>query len=173
MERPDNQFVALPKYHFRLLKLRPGSSEEDPIETELFVISLQSAVQFTNISFVWGQPDPRIAVLCNGHVVDVGPNLHLCLRELRRRQYTQLLWIDALCINQADIDEKMEQIRLVPQITLNAASTILWLGRMSDEINLLFEHCLSVRRLPGPDHWCRPGIESGLSELAEMSAFQR
>lgn len=43
-----------------------------------------------------------------------------------------LVWIDALCINQTDIDERSAQVRLMPQIYSNASCVIVWLGHVRD-----------------------------------------
>lgn len=38
------------------------------------------------------------------------------------------VWIDALCINQNDLDERSAQVRLMPQIYSQASCVIVWLG---------------------------------------------
>jgi hypothetical protein len=38
------------------------------------------------------------------------------------------LWVDALCINQVDLDEKRHQIALMPGIYTKASTVIMWLG---------------------------------------------
>ena len=41
------------------------------------------------------------------------------------------MWIDAMCINQADLTERSEQVRLMDSIYRQAASVIVWLGAAS------------------------------------------
>ena len=41
---------------------------------------------------------------------------------------SRLLWIDAICINQADFDEKVAQIKIMRQIYQSASSVVVWLG---------------------------------------------
>lgn len=55
-------------------------------------------------------------------------NLVECLSSLRYDEITRDLWVDALCINQADTTEKSAQINLMPQIYGSAARTLIWLG---------------------------------------------
>lgn len=43
------------------------------------------------------------------------------------------LWIDALCINQKDLDERNSQIRYVKQIYTKSKQTLIWLGVSSDD----------------------------------------
>ena len=44
-----------------------------------------------------------------------------------------LLWIDAVCINQADDEEKNHQVALMAKIYQKAKSTIIWLGSGRDD----------------------------------------
>ncbi|KAK4133862.1 hypothetical protein BT67DRAFT_32895 [Trichocladium antarcticum] len=56
------------------------------------------------------------------------PNLSLALRHLRLETRSRPLWIDALCINQADEDEKRMQIQRMDWVYANASLVIVWLG---------------------------------------------
>lgn len=42
------------------------------------------------------------------------------------------LWIDAICINQADLDERNGQVRIMPEIYSKASCVIVWLGHDKD-----------------------------------------
>lgn len=54
--------------------------------------------------------------------VPLPSKLHLTSAGLR-------IWIDAICINQADLEERSHQVRVMDQIYRKAAHTIIWLGR--------------------------------------------
>ncbi|KAK3692972.1 heterokaryon incompatibility protein-domain-containing protein [Podospora appendiculata] len=58
----------------------------------------------------------------------VTTNLELALRYLRRERRPRTLWIDAMCINQADEDEKKMQIQRMDLVYANASSVLIWLG---------------------------------------------
>ncbi len=45
------------------------------------------------------------------------------------------LWIDAICINQADTIEKGIQVYQMDQIYINATIVTVWLGRGSQEVS--------------------------------------
>ncbi|KAJ9663577.1 hypothetical protein H2201_005538 [Coniosporium apollinis] len=47
---------------------------------------------------------------------------------------TRLLWIDALCINQKDNDEKSSQVMMMRDIYAHAKNVLLWLGPHIEEI---------------------------------------
>ncbi|KAE9369657.1 hypothetical protein N431DRAFT_485525 [Stipitochalara longipes BDJ] len=67
--------------------------------------------------------------------LQVTTNLALALRHLRWEQRPRTLWIDALCINQKNEDEKTIQIQRMDWIYANASPVVIWLGPSSQEWN--------------------------------------
>jgi hypothetical protein len=68
-------------------------------------------------------------IVCDGKILRVQANLHKLLRELRQRPESHArYWIDAICINQQDLDERNQQILLMPKIYRTASRVIAWLG---------------------------------------------
>lgn len=47
---------------------------------------------------------------------------------MRLKDNTRTLWVDALCINQEDNDERAHQVGLMGQIYSKSKTTLLWLG---------------------------------------------
>ncbi|KAK8061147.1 hypothetical protein PG997_015368 [Apiospora hydei] len=101
--------------------------------------------RYEALSYLWGSPEnPRtvqVAQLAPGCLVDridysmlswttveVGQNLEAALRHLRLHDESRTLWIDALCINQEDEDEKSEQIVRMATIYRMASRVVVWLG---------------------------------------------
>jgi hypothetical protein len=58
-----------------------------------------------------------------------GTNLWDALHCLRKRANGRRYWIDAICINQADIPERNQQVRIMPHIYFRAHTVVVWLGR--------------------------------------------
>ena len=58
------------------------------------------------LSYVWGDSSPPALVEVNGRDDVVGQNLYAALQQLYRDGTKTWIWIDALCINQADNEEK-------------------------------------------------------------------
>lgn len=58
----------------------------------------------------------------------VTTNLESALRQLRKEKQMRTLWIDALCIDQKNDDEKRAQVQRMDRIYANATSTTIWLG---------------------------------------------
>ena len=50
------------------------------------------------------------------------------LRRILLPNCTVLIWVDAFCINQADIREKNEQISPIREIYGGAKEVVVWLG---------------------------------------------
>lgn len=65
----------------------------------------------------------------NGIPVAVRTNLADALRRFRDPREPQVLWADALCINQGDNDERAAQVKLMGLIYFKARRVRIWLGR--------------------------------------------
>ena len=68
----------------------------------------------------------------NGHIFRAAVNLEGALRRLRHASTERLLWVDALCINQADSIEKSHQVNMMGEIYSKSAGVIIWLGDYVD-----------------------------------------
>ena len=86
----------------------------------------------------------------------VRPNLSDALRHLRsysgsspqqsgERPQTLVIWIDYICINQEDNDEKSAQARMMEKIYKRAESVLIWLGGESEESNMAMDFILRIR----------------------------
>ncbi|CAK1362383.1 unnamed protein product [Cercospora beticola] len=86
------------------------------------------------LSYTWGVSQ-RGRTICyrSGRnertMVPVTDNLFKALRGLRPRHgKPRLIWIDALCINQADLQERSAQVRFMPEIYRWAEIVNVWIG---------------------------------------------
>jgi Heterokaryon incompatibility protein (HET) len=64
---------------------------------------------FVALSYTWGDARETKEIFINGRAVRVRPNLEAALRVLREKGPIRAgvkVWIDALCINQADTNER-------------------------------------------------------------------
>lgn len=67
-------------------------------------------------------------ILLNGQPFYVHHNLYLCLLHLRSPAYALNIWVDAICINQADADECNSQVAMMSFIYSRAQKVVAWLG---------------------------------------------
>ena len=117
------------KGDIRLLELGPGSFDDTIVLTLLPQNLLHSAERsYEALSYVWGDEICPLTALLNGIPVSVTTNLDCALRHLRFRLTTRILWVDALSMNQQDVQERNHQVRLMGQIYANASAVIVWLG---------------------------------------------
>jgi len=58
------------------------------------------------------------------------------LRELRSGVKTITVWLDQICINQGDEDEKEQQVKLMARIYSQARQVIGWLGESTPPFSL-------------------------------------
>ncbi|KAL6849866.1 hypothetical protein ACO1O0_009411 [Amphichorda felina] len=94
---------------------------------------------YAALSYSWGPPEPRRHILLNGNEFAVTPNLWDALFQLRRCQRIQQgfkLWIDAICINQGDVDERSHQVGRMRDIYALAWQVVVWLGPEADDSDL-------------------------------------
>ncbi|TPX15875.1 uncharacterized protein E0L32_000209 [Thyridium curvatum] len=113
--------------HIRLLELLPGS-EGDPISVILHEHSLSDDAGYEAISYVWGDPAARKEINCGRGTLQVTVNLHDALSHFRWPDRARMLWSDAACINQQDLDERASQVQLMHLIYQNASRCLVWLG---------------------------------------------
>lgn len=96
----------------RLLLLHPGEFSQ-LIACTIKEADLESRSTYTALSYVWGDPALTVPALCNGCHVPVTRNLNAALRRMRHRTAIVSCWVDTLCINQSDIDERNSQVTLI------------------------------------------------------------
>ncbi|KAK3352256.1 heterokaryon incompatibility protein-domain-containing protein [Lasiosphaeria hispida] len=70
----------------------------------------------------------RPKITLSGTSIRITQNLHDALLRLQHA-LTGYLWVDALCINQADLAERDAQVLLMGEIHSCATCVVVWLGR--------------------------------------------
>ena len=144
-------YVPIAKGEFRLLRLQPASQKTDGIVCFLETVSISNpGYHYDALSYTWGSGEAtqEIKVKTSGvnasqsthrvvtamrNVVSpkafyITRNLEQALRRFRETNDTVILWIDALCINQKDKDEKSQQVARMAEIYSRASSVLIWLG---------------------------------------------
>lgn len=117
----------------RVLTLQPGSGD-DPLVGSLSSEQLDSAAAYDAISYVWGTGSRRFELLCDGRVLPLTASIHDALRRVRMRDEPRRLWADQICINQGDVAERSQQVRLMNAIYKGASRIVVWLGPDEDGV---------------------------------------
>lgn len=146
-----------------------------PIECSIVLMDLKDSPAFDAMSYTWGDPmtvfdtviqvsskadwaAPAFEIICDGKPVSVSSNLYTMLLALRHicsgHQgagndicFTKRFWIDALCINQADIDEKSQQIMMMSRIYNCVTCVFIWLGGEDDETGRVLQDLHNLANL--------------------------
>jgi hypothetical protein len=134
---------------FRLLRLLPhstghtgtlghnlgsfiGLSKKEPISCLLEKASLNDYQPYTALSYTWGDAQSTKQIRVNGILLDVTENLEIALQHLHPGNDTLTLWVDAICINQRDADEKNWQVGQMKEVYQTARQVLVWLGPAAD-----------------------------------------
>lgn len=125
---PDGPFI-------RLLRVQPAARFSDPLICTTSSISLDDfkVTNYVALSYTWGDQTKRNPITCDGYEVDIGSNLKHALLRFRQLDNWEFIWADAICINQADNNEKSVQIPLMRRIYHQAAMTYVYLGEQEDQ----------------------------------------
>ncbi|KAI0195493.1 HET-domain-containing protein [Astrocystis sublimbata] len=115
------------KHQIRLLRLLPGHNSAE-IHCELFTVSLDGSNEFEALSYVWGSNENPLQINLGGQTTNVTRNLGLALQHLRNEGNERIIWVDAICINQNDKEERTHQVQLMQRIYSGASQVVVWLG---------------------------------------------
>ncbi len=101
----------------RVLLVGPGDDVQ-PVHCTIVYISLTDDARqsFETISYTWGDPKLRSTIYVDGHRLDVPASGERVLRRMRHSDRPRLLWLDAVSINQADLDERSQQVTIMHEI---------------------------------------------------------
>jgi hypothetical protein len=117
----------------RLVVLFPGQ-ESDDIHCDLIHVNLDDQPVYEAVSYTWatdGDASLSQSIQCQRHTLGVTKNCEAVLRYLRRQGRNRLLWIDAICINQADTAERNHQVKAMASIYSSASQVLAYLGPVS------------------------------------------
>lgn len=123
--------LSLALREIRCLILQPISAGTT-IQCTFEAISLLSHPEYEALSYVWGDTSIQRTIIFNGIPFPVTQNLAIALHHLRLPDKSRRLWVDALCINQSDVQERNEQVGLMGESYSMANPVLVWLGESFD-----------------------------------------
>ncbi|KAF0319297.1 heterokaryon incompatibility protein [Colletotrichum asianum] len=116
------EYVDPEPYNQSFIRVRYALSMED----------LVTPISYTALSYTWGEPIFDAMINCDGHEKAITKSLESALLHFRREDESVVLWIDQICIDQDNKDEKGQQIPLMSRIYQRATNTAIWLGEASE-----------------------------------------
>ncbi|KAK2017319.1 HET-domain-containing protein, partial [Colletotrichum eremochloae] len=111
----------------RLINIIPNDDPSYPIECQLEHASLRAPGAYVALSYCWGNEENITHIAISGSRFPVTRNLAHAL-QLLRLEGNHRVWVDAICINQADLDERAQQVSCMRAIYQHATKTVSWIG---------------------------------------------
>ena len=139
-EQPNYRYVSLTDNEgsFRLLELYPSDFIDDPLRCRLHDAVVGDGQRFEALSYRWGDSSVSKTIKLDGRNFIIQQNLWLFLRQLRRTGHS-LIWVDAICIDQNNLQERARQVQFMGRIYASAFQTLIWLGEQTEKSGAAFE----------------------------------
>lgn len=129
VQESEAVYKPLPNDHsIRVLIVEPESTGPD-LQTRLEVVDLDKDVGYEAMSYTWGDPKDQVPLRVGGQTVLIPKNLENALKRLRHPDRRRYIWADAVCINQADLSERGQQVSIMRRIYTKARRVLVWLGQ--------------------------------------------
>jgi hypothetical protein len=160
----------------RLIRLLPSAVYHAPVHCEFIVHDLDTPPEYSALSYRWSDIH-WTQIKVNGFWFDVTLRVSAALRRLRLRDDPVLIWVDAICINQQNTQEKSQQVQSMGRIYEKAEEVFIWLGDGPDDecssgLSVFYEFaqaasCLHSESLPCHD--CTVKVAAHLSDYFPTS----
>ncbi|OQN96257.1 hypothetical protein B0A48_17819 [Cryoendolithus antarcticus] len=114
------------KTHIRLLEVLTARSDAIT-ECRLTYWAVAAAPPYIAISYTWGDPLEVSEIIVNAAKLEVRNN---CVQVLRQANHhgPGYYWVDAICINQLDDQEKSSQVKMMGAIFRKATTVLACVG---------------------------------------------
>ncbi|KAK6833312.1 Heterokaryon incompatibility protein 6- OR allele [Apiospora arundinis] len=153
----------------RILHLQHGTFN-DPIDCDISIQDLAHHPDYEAVSYTWadesGDATRCRTIHVRGKPLLVTRSCENALRHLRRDFSTRHLWIDAVCIDQENVDERGHQVQLMPRIYSGAKAVPVYIGELTPSS----ETFLRNRMLSKSDLY---KFDPELAEFLSRRYFQR
>ncbi|KAL8663602.1 MAG: hypothetical protein Q9168_008070 [Polycauliona sp. 1 TL-2023] len=134
---PSKEEAAPSSPTFKVLKILPTTTQSNDIICEISWEVLYEAPEYEALSYTWGTTtqDQPIQIRSTSpkpksEIFHITKHLRAALVYLRQSNAPRTVWIDQLCIDQNNIDEKNTQVKLMADIYQRAKRTVVWLGEL-------------------------------------------
>lgn len=120
----------------RLLVVSPGSYDTT-VACEIKICSLfdEGHPTYEAVSYAWSHVKGEGVILISGECTIVPAAAEEALRHLRYLDRPRILWLDAICIDQENTEERNQQVALMHEIYKKTTRTVIWLGK-ADELTV-------------------------------------
>lgn len=171
-------YRPLLSWQMRLVELEAAQVDE-PLKCRLLTADIihfegvairetLQVVQYEALSYAWGDPNFTYPLRCNEMIYAITENLANALHSLRLPDKERLLWIDAICINQYDDDERASQVGKMFVIYQKAERVVAWLGKQLKWTFLAFNLINEGRTFRPKEHGLSCKVKEAHKALKEV-----
>lgn len=139
-------------------------------------------MQYEALSYTWGEP--RFCQSISWSRVrphSITQSLYDALQRLRSESETRHLWVDQLCINQQDAQERSQQVSSTLLIYQKATSVLVWRGEPNEHTSVAFDpvsHMVQDKFLNSTQYretYAHLGehVAAGLKDLFDRPRYRR
>ncbi|KAJ4115355.1 hypothetical protein NW768_011207 [Fusarium equiseti] len=173
------QYKPLPSSSsIRILILYPAADTSSALECDVIIKDRLTILRgpdnkaFDAVSYVWGSGAHDIPLYCKseGTYLYISAVVDGMLRNLRKGHKERRLWVDAMCLNQKDDEEKSIQVQQMGQIYHMADKVHIWLGPAvaTTPLAFAFIRTLVAKFDPTPVQARDPTTEEILETIEEL-----
>ncbi|RKL27128.1 hypothetical protein BFJ72_g13361 [Fusarium proliferatum] len=145
-----HQPLADPAGQIRLIEVT--SKFDKPLELSLRTHQIHQTPEYYAISYTWGESGFTEEIMIDGQLMMVTENCHYALMQARDRYPSVsgkpvFIWIDSICINQDDNDEKSYQVAMMDDIFTRASKVLACVGPHQDNSQTIHNSLNSIKTL--------------------------
>lgn len=90
-----------------------------------FPETLPCHTKYEALSYEWGDQSNKAQILVDPSKLDVTRNRETALRDLRYEQTSRTMWIDAICVDQRNLDERNKQVSHTKSVYRHADQVLM------------------------------------------------
>ncbi|KAH3912982.1 hypothetical protein HBI56_089210 [Parastagonospora nodorum] len=135
--------------HIRLLEVLQGNFEHHVV-CVMSAWPLDSAPPYSAISYTWGDPALTATITIDGRNMVVGQNCEYALQQtfaIEKKKKEKYVWVDAVCIDQNNIQERGHQVAIMGKVYSKAAQVFACVGPHAEDIEFLQIICRKKKNL--------------------------
>ncbi|KAH8760015.1 heterokaryon incompatibility protein-domain-containing protein [Hyaloscypha finlandica] len=142
----------------RILVLNSGKFEDD-LRCDLEHANLQQGPIYDALSYTWADQtgdDASSQEICCGRdreVIRITKNCETALRRMRKTDTERRLWVDSICIDQSNFDERNHQVKNMIATFRSAQRVLIYLGEGDAKVHRLLEYMAMDQAGTLPDSW--------------------
>ncbi|KAJ3497851.1 hypothetical protein NLG97_g1575 [Lecanicillium saksenae] len=160
----------------RLITVERNLSANGLISCQLKTTAFAKRPKYEALSYRWGDETVKKSILVNGVEMAVALNLFAALDYFRKIGRGNLIWIDALSIDQKNVAERTRQIQIMPHIYMRASTVVVWLGEelanMKQNLNMdqskMTKDDALYTRVTSDEYWNRVWIRQEIGKARRI-----